>query len=32
VTGARELVLSLEAGPGLDIGDHGDWADARLLR
>jgi hypothetical protein len=32
VGGVKELVLVLEPGPGLEVGDYGDWADARLLR
>jgi hypothetical protein len=32
VGGVKELVLALEPGPGLEVGDYGDWADARLLR
>jgi alpha-galactosidase len=32
IGGVKELRLVLEAGPGLEIGDYGDWADARLLR
>lgn len=32
VGGVRELTLALEAGPGFEVGDYGDWADARLLR
>ena len=32
LSGVRELVLVLEPGPGLEVGDYGNWADARLLR
>jgi hypothetical protein len=32
VSGVKELVLALEPGPGFEVGDYGDWADARLLR
>lgn len=32
VDGVRTLQLVLDAGPGAEIGDYGDWADARLVR
>lgn len=32
VTGVEELTLTVEKGEGLNLGDHADWADARLLR
>jgi hypothetical protein len=32
VAGVRQLSLVLEPGPGLEIGDYGNWVDARLLR
>ncbi|HKQ50019.1 MAG TPA: NPCBM/NEW2 domain-containing protein [Phycisphaerae bacterium] len=32
VHGVRELTLECLAGPELDLADHGDWADARLIR
>lgn len=32
VRGVRELTLECAAGPDLDLADHGDWADARLIR
>lgn len=32
VGGVKDLTLILDAGPGFDLGDYGDWADARLLR
>jgi hypothetical protein len=30
--GAKTLTLILEPGPGFEIGDYGNWVDARLLR
>jgi len=32
VKGVKELTLVLDPGPGFEIGDYGDWVDARLLR
>jgi hypothetical protein len=32
VRGIRELKLECSRGPDLDLGDHGDWAEARLIR
>lgn len=32
VRGVKELVLAAEPGEGLDLADHADWAEARLLR
>jgi hypothetical protein len=32
VRGVKELVLAAEPGEGLDLADHANWADARLLR
>jgi hypothetical protein len=32
ITGARRLELIVEPGENLDIADHADWADARLIR
>jgi len=32
VSSVSELKLVLEPGPGFEIGDYGNWADARLLR
>jgi hypothetical protein len=32
IGGVKDLVLVLEPGPGFEVGDYGDWADARLLR
>jgi hypothetical protein len=32
VTGVKELTLVVEFGPGGDIHDHVDWADARLIK
>jgi hypothetical protein len=28
----KELTLVVDYGPGLDVSDHADWGDARLLR
>jgi hypothetical protein len=32
VRGVKELVLAAESGEGLNLADHANWADARLLR
>ncbi|MCG3178147.1 MAG: hypothetical protein BIFFINMI_00470 [Phycisphaerae bacterium] len=32
VSGVRKLELAVLSGPGYEIGDYGDWADARLVR
>jgi hypothetical protein len=32
ITGVKELTLVVEFGPGGDIRDHVDWADARLIK
>jgi hypothetical protein len=32
VKGVRELVLAVEPGEDLDLADHANWADARLIR
>ena len=32
VQGVMTLTLVLKPGPGFEIGDYGNWADARLLR
>lgn len=32
VRGVKELVLAAEPGEGLDLADHANWAEARLLR
>jgi len=32
LTGAERLELAVEAGPNFDLGDHVNWANARLLR
>ncbi len=32
VTGAKELTLVVEFGNGGDVGDHVDWADARVIK
>jgi hypothetical protein len=32
VSGVKVLRLQVEAGPGFEIGDYGNWIDARLLR
>ncbi len=32
ITGVQRLELRVEPGENLDIGDHADWADARLIR
>ena len=32
VTGIRELALIVDFGEGMDVSDHADWADARLIK
>ncbi|MCX7805719.1 MAG: NPCBM/NEW2 domain-containing protein [Planctomycetota bacterium] len=32
IEGVKRLTLSVDFGDGLDIGDHADWADCRLLK
>lgn len=32
VTGVHELTLIVDFGAGLDVSDHADWADARLIK
>ena len=32
INGAKELTLVVEFGPGGDIRDHVDWADARIIK
>jgi len=32
VTNARELTLAVDFGPAGDVGDHVDWAEARLVK
>ena len=32
LAGAKELMLSVDFGSGGDVGDHVDWADARLIK